>query len=143
VGTRWLVGDPIAHPIENNNGQAFRWEAGKVTLLGNLPGCSSIVAATISGDGCTIAGTCHARVHPDTHEIAFVWDADRGMRSLATILAQAGANPGGWSLEAPQALSHDGRSLVGNGKNPQGLQEAWFARLPSDWKKQSAVIPPK
>lgn len=138
VGRVWPVGESFHQPILNGNGQAggngqaFRWQAGEVTLLGMLPGCTSAGATTISGDGRTIAGICDPPAHPDTHATAFIWDAERGMRCLATVLAQTGANPGGWSIEMPHALSHDGRSLVGNGKNPQALQEAWFARLPSD-----------
>ena len=132
VGVRWLVGEPITHATENGGAKAFRWQAGKVTFLGNLPGCTSSVATKISGDGRTIAGISYAPIPLRTCAIAFIWDAEKGIRSLSSVLAQAGANPGSWSLESPQGLSHDGRSVVGNGKNPLGQQEAWFARLPSD-----------
>lgn len=101
-------------------------------MLGALPGCQRSQALTVSGNGQTIAGTCFYREQEITHAMAFVWDAEHGMRSLADVLAQAGANPGSWLLQRGSSLSYDGLSLVGQGKNPQRRAEAWFAQLPSE-----------
>lgn len=132
VGLRWPLGEHFHDSIERSSGLAFRWENGQATLLGTLPGCQHSQALTISGDGQTIAGLCFYREQQNTHAMAFVWDAEHGMRSVADVLSQAGANPGGWLLQRGKSLSHDGLSLVGQGKNPQGRSDAWFARLPSE-----------
>jgi hypothetical protein len=132
VGLRWPCGQHFCDAIQHSSGLAFRWESGVVDLLGALPSCQHSQALTVSGDGQTIAGTCSYRVQEIRHEMAFVWDAAHGMRSLADVLAQAGANPGGWLLQRGSSLSYDGLSLLGQGENPQRSAEAWFVQLPSE-----------
>jgi hypothetical protein len=37
----------------------------------------------------------------------------------------------GWTLTRATDISADGRTIVGNGINPFGLQEAWMLQLPT------------
>jgi uncharacterized membrane protein len=60
---------------------------------------------------------------------AFVWDATNGMRSLATVLTNAGADVSAWTLSQATGVSSNGKVIVGWGSH-NGTEEAWIARLP-------------
>jgi uncharacterized membrane protein len=101
--------------------EAFRWDANDgMQGLGYLPGSSSSVAFDVSADGTIVVGSSGG---------AFIWDRDHGMRSLLDLLVTAGVDLTGWVLSAATAISADGLTVVGNGLNPYGRQEAWIARL--------------
>ena len=60
----------------------------------------------------------------------FLWDSTHGMRSLRDVLVNDyGLDLAGWALERPTAISADGTTIVGNGRNPSGQFEAWVAVL--------------
>ena len=112
------------------NAHAFRWtrQAG-MEALGALPdGISGSVAAGASGDGTRIVGWGAAA---SAGEVALVWDAAHGWRSLAAALrADHRMELPGWKLERATAISDDGHDIVGYGTNPQGQTEAWRLLLP-------------
>lgn len=59
---------------------------------------------------------------------AFIWDATNGMRTVVQELAAKGVElPSGWTLTSAQAISSDGTTIVGAGRNPSGRTEAWLA----------------
>src|SRR5205814_1854459 len=60
---------------------------------------------------------------------AYVWDDAHGLRDLQDLLAAQGADLTGWTLERAFGVSGDGRTIVGDGKNPSGNSEAWIATL--------------
>lgn len=65
---------------------------------------------------------------------AVIWDAKRGLRNLQDVLIDdygLGTELAGWSLEAANAISADGSTIVGRGRDPVGLQRAWRAVLGS------------
>jgi uncharacterized membrane protein len=62
---------------------------------------------------------------------ALLWNLS-GAHHLRDVLIAAGVNPdtlAGWSLGAASAISADGSTIVGGGTNPDGVGEAWIARL--------------
>ena len=85
-------------------------------------------ATAVSGDGSAIVGwACNAQYATE----AFIWDQDHGMRHLRDVLDNIpGLDLPGWQLGLPTAMSADGLTIVGNGTNPVGNEEAWIVRLP-------------
>ncbi len=61
---------------------------------------------------------------------AFIWDATNGVRVLAAVLAdEYGFNVAGWQLSEARAITPDGSTIVGLGRNPSGAVEGWYVRL--------------
>ncbi len=108
---------------------AFRWtaEEGMVTL-GDLPGGSvDSVALDVSADGSIIVGESDGALGGE----AFIWDGAHGMRSLKTVLTEEyGLDLSGWELGRAEGISDDGMTIVGEGVNPMGFDEAWIAVVP-------------
>ncbi|HMP08619.1 MAG TPA: hypothetical protein PJ982_19910, partial [Lacipirellulaceae bacterium] len=95
--------------------------------MGDLPGGSFVSSAAgvsefgaaIIGYGTTAAG-----------QRAFYWDALGGMRELQPFLtAEFGLVMPGWTLTFANAITPDGRVIVGNGMNPSGFSEGWIVDL--------------
>lgn len=112
--------------------EAFRWtqDSGMVGL-DDLPGGIFASSATdVSADGSVIVGIAHSERGSE----AFVWDEQHGMRSLYDLLL---ADPTiapqleGWAFHAAVAVSDDGRTIVGDGTNPNGEREGWLVRIDS------------
>jgi len=106
--------------------RGFRWTlASGVIELGGP--ASGTVAASVSGDGNTIVGWS-----PEAPgDVALIWDAGHGWRTLATVLASDyQTQVSGWSLRRATAISDDGRIIAGHGTNPLGQAEAWVVKLP-------------
>ena len=62
---------------------------------------------------------------------AFLWTSDGGMQNLRELLIAGGATGlTGWRLTQASAISADGRTIVGSGRNPAGNPEAWAATIP-------------
>ena len=111
-----------------NGNEAFRWtQKGGMQGLGDLPGGKfDSTANDVSADGSTVVGSSEGA----NGKKAFIWNRKNGMRSLQEILTKDFAiDLTGWSLEEATAISDDGLTIVGNGTNPDGNQEAWIVRL--------------
>jgi probable HAF family extracellular repeat protein len=111
--------------------EAVRWtQAGGLVSIGDLPGgLPRGRALATNADGSIIVGLAS----DDTlEELAFIWDAPSGMRSLRQVLIDAGATGlTGWRLDRATGISDDGRTIVGVGVNPLGIQQGWIATLGS------------
>ena len=108
--------------------EAFRWTSGGGMVgLGDLAGGLTICQANgVSADGSIIVGYGFTALGSE----AFVWDAINGMRNLKDFLApRVGGALTGWTLTSAQAISADGRTIVGYGTNASGNTEAWSANL--------------
>jgi len=109
--------------------EAARWTAAEGLVgLGDLPGgaCESI-AFGIASDGGTIVGSASS----ESGQEAFLWTKAAGMRSLRTVLREAGVREvEGWTLAVANGISGDGRVIVGGGVNPAGNSEGWIVRIP-------------
>ena len=102
--------------------EVFRWENGQMVGLG-LPG----VPFGVSADGSVIVGV----VGLPGVVAPFIWDPIHGGRNLvAVLLFDYGLDLTGWTLTSARGVSADGRSIIGDGRNPSGQQEAWIAIIP-------------
>jgi probable HAF family extracellular repeat protein len=112
--------------------QAYRWAGGVMTALGVLPGYAESIGQAVSGDGTVVFGRCQRTEDQEEFFTAFVWDARRGMRELAAVLAgDFGLELGGQALEQVVDVSSDGRTVVGG--SVDGSVSSWIARLDRGW----------
>ena len=105
----------------NSSGSAVRWVG---SASASPLGSTQAQAMAVNRDGTVIVGFTGS-----TTTDAFVWDTTNGMRSLATVLTNAGADVSAWTLNQATGVSSDGKVIVGNGSH-NGTYEAWIARLP-------------
>jgi probable HAF family extracellular repeat protein len=106
----------------------FRWtRLAGMEPLGTPPmGVVGSAAEGISGDSTSVVGWGPTA----TGEVALVWDARHGWRTLATVLAADHRTVvSGWQFQRATAISADGQTIAGFGTNPQGQTEAWIVRL--------------
>lgn len=122
--------------------EAFRWEAGAMSDLGDLPGGSSYCSATaVSADGLVIAG----RSSSEQGGEAFRWTDSSGLVGLGDL-------PGGAFASWATAVSADGSVVVGSGSIPgdetseafrwtssAGIVGLGFLPGGSDWSYAHAV----
>ena len=110
--------------------QAFRWEDGKMVGLEfsdvDSKDCMS-TAIDVSGDGSNVIGTYESSKKSGV----FIWDSENGMRDLKELLEDTyGLELKGWYLVAPTAISADGKTIIGNGLNPDGITKSWIVKNP-------------
>lgn len=124
---------------------AYRWteETGMVSL-GTLPdGAGFSQALDVSDDGRRIVGS--AAVDGGGNR-PFLWDDEHGIRRLTdALLEDYGLDVAGegWSLLAANAISGDGRAIVGQGVDPEGNTTAFLLflddRYPGDANGDDSV----
>lgn len=107
--------------------RAFRWTATEgFILLGDFVGGQDYSEPlSLSADGDVIVGRSYSANAADS---AFVWDAVNGLRSIRTLLTEAGQAVG-WSITAATGVSADGKKIVGYGTNKSGQTEGWLLDL--------------
>lgn len=118
---RVVVGDNIF----DGRRQAFRWTSDRgMVPLGVLSGEKASEARAVSGDGRVVVGQSASR--------PFWWEEGRGLLDLRKMLETdygMGDALRGWRLDTVNAISADGRVLVGQGVNPAGEAEGWIIDL--------------
>lgn len=112
--------------------QGWRWTGSTGMInLGSLPelGARSILSPNgLTATGEVIVGS--ARANNSHNEVAIIWDHVHGVRNLQRILEiEHGLTLPGWTLESANAISNDGKVIVGSGRNPIGMTEAWIINL--------------
>jgi uncharacterized membrane protein len=115
---------------------AYRWtQAGGYQLLTDDSVLNSLANAT-DGDGSTIVGDLN-------FSEAFIWDQANGARGLQQLLTDelGVGNLAGWSLTTARGISADGKTIVGQGRNPRGATEAWIVTLPDDPTPSPVPLP--
>jgi len=121
--------------------EAFRWTAaGGLEPLGFLDeseygiGRPASWPEGISGDGAIVVG--NATVNSEdifNSQQAFIWDEAHGMRNLRDVLVEVyGLDLADWGTLRAEAISADGRAIVGFGNSPPGSSQAWLAILPPE-----------
>jgi len=107
--------------------EAMRWTATSGMIgLGTLAGYTQSQASGVSSDGTVIVGTADS---VDGAE-AFLWTQAGGMQSLFDYLVAQGATGlDGWSLDRAAGISPDGQWIVGSGRGPNGVPQAFRAHL--------------
>jgi uncharacterized membrane protein len=128
---------PIVNGISNNGAvivglgsQPGYWKAGEFHELPLLPPFTFGEPFDASSDGSVIVGSSNSYdpVHFEVVGHATLW-VRREAYSLAALLANQGIDLTGWEVREIQAVSNDGTTMVGQGKNPSGQTEAWIAHL--------------
>lgn len=111
--------------------RAFRWTDAE--LMQPLPdsqeGLRPVIASDVSADGSVIVGSGFG---PNGSEL-FIWTQKQGTFSLVEVMVAAGISSvqfDDWELTEITGISADGKTLVGNGINPNGDREAWIATVP-------------
>ena len=104
--------------VGSSGGRAMRWsqEEGMVSLGSLDDSTISSVARAVSQDGSVIVGQAIGPSGPQ----AFIWDATNGMRSLETVLTQAGALIPNAHLTDAIGISADGNIIIGVATNEAG-----------------------
>ncbi len=120
--------------------QGIRWMGGMSQGFGVWPSGFPLRswACCISDDGSRVVGN----VTGHNSDAAFIWTAERGIRDLKTVLEQEyGLDLTGWLLYRVEAISANGRVMVGVGRNPQGQYEGWRAVLPVSTGAAPGIAP--
>lgn len=121
--------------VGDSGGQAFRFtpsagSEGLGFLAEPVFAGSSSRALAVSADGSVVVGRDDSSGHPAT---AFVWTPTTGMIPLRDALESLGlgAALAGWQLTSAVGVSADGRTVAGNGIDPDGFEQAWIAFAPA------------
>jgi RNA polymerase sigma factor (sigma-70 family) len=124
-----VVGYGCPGTFDNYTHEAFRWTvASGLVHLGFAPGLSNSAAYAVSADGKIIVGDNKS----ERIAHALIWDPKNGMRRLEHILTNDyKIDLAGWRLTSARAVSHDGKTIVGSGINPDGKNEAWIVTFKS------------
>ncbi len=117
----------------------WRWtEADGFMALPSLSdGRSPGIVNAMSADGKILAG---GSVSTSAQHGAFYWTAETGTRYVHEVMAGYGIDLTGWSIRTVQGMSADGRSFMGDGINPQGQWETWYATIPQPLPAPGAVV---
>jgi len=130
IATAVSTGGEFVIGLDNFVGRqdAFVWsDANGKRELGYLPGTyRDSLPFGVSADGKTVVG----QGRPEGPATAFIWTAEGGIRDVKSELENSGLNLSGWHLATAMAISDDGRTIIGSGYNPDGVQEAWIATIP-------------
>ena len=125
----------VGWSVSPSGTEAFRWTtSGGMVGLGDLPGSPfNSYAYGASQDGSIIVGggnrlTGGSYVFGD----AFIWDTVRGMRNLRDVLVSEfglATQLEGWSLDRATAISADGMTIVGTGRDASSTVRGWVVDL--------------
>ena len=119
----------VGYSFDGTNQHQIRFVGdGPLEDLGTLPGGQKSLANAASFDGAVIVGYSE-QAHAPFTDSATVWDAKSGLRAIADVLASVGSDTAGWKLTFAGVVSADGKTIVGNGTSPDGIQRFWIARL--------------
>lgn len=111
--------------------EVFRFtRGGGLVSVGVLPGSGLIgrVSAT-TPDGERLFFSLPDPYAADRE--AYVWSAGAGMRRVQDVLAMYGLPLDGWTLFDVRDVSGDGRTWLGNGRGPDGVEQPWIATIPA------------
>ena len=111
---------------------AFIWtEQSGQQFIGTVDGWISNHAIDISYDGSTVVGYLLNDPREYEDHAAYIWDDQDGVRLVQDILENDyRLDLTGWTLTNATGISDDGLTLVGNGINPDGVEEGWIATIP-------------
>jgi probable HAF family extracellular repeat protein len=119
---------------QNLTSWSWAWtQADGFVPLYSRPGNRSSSATSLSFDGSVVGGTELNWHASGAYYEAAVWrkvDGDFKIQIVHGLLQMSGVDLTGWNLTNVTDVSYDGRTIVGNGINPQGQRRAWIAQLP-------------
>ncbi len=130
---RVVVGRAQSAKSGSERFEGFRWSfdrAGNgLEALGDLDGGEfESWALGVSGDGKIVVGFGTT----SRGQEAAIWTPEAGIQRLADrIMQDPGASLKGWTLTCAAAISEDGLTIAGHGRDPDGNTQAWIWRSPS------------
>ena len=134
VSTRGLAvsGDGERMLVESYSNEtstrAWLLDAAGARMLPSANPTDAIFRATdISRDGRTVAG--RALLGDGTYG-AVLWTEEQGTRSLQQIFDALGLDTTGWRLDEVSAVSADGLTIAGTGRDPDGRLTGFVAVIP-------------
>lgn len=123
---RFIVGLSYGVEWPNSNPGAVMWRDGEIRALGQVDWSGRSDAKGVSSDGNVAVGSAIV----SNEWVAFVWTPGRGVRTIDEMLRlEFGIDTTGWRFTEANAVSHDGRTIVGAGWNPLGQLDGWRVRL--------------
>jgi uncharacterized membrane protein len=125
-----------------------RWFRGVATpqVIGGLPGSLADFATGVSGDGVTVlAYSAFTSPSQSWNQEAWMWTPTGGIVRIDDYLqtASLGNAISGWKFTSVNAISDDGKILVGEALNPSGYRRGWVAdlrRIPNNDKCENAAF---
>ncbi len=120
----------VGNGFDATHQRAFRWteQTGMVALEKIHPDQILMRAYDTSWDGNVIVG--EVATHSGSGFGPFYWTPEDGVQWLTDVLDEHGVVvPDGWHLGRANAVSADGRTIIGSGINPDGAGEGWVAYL--------------
>lgn len=138
VGQSNAVLDPDGRGADVETTVATYWQgtAGPF-VIGDLPGGGhGSTASDVSPDKRVVVGWGESDIGTE----AYRWTPWGGIESIRELLLAEGIDTVamGWNLTFANAVSADGRIIVGTGRNPQGIPEAFLVEL--NVPEPSAVV---
>lgn len=117
----------VGYNTFNDGDHAFRWTAAEGMIdLGVLAGDTSSRATAASADGSFVVGQSTLGFNESR---AFIWDKATGMHDLKSVIVADNPQLAGWTLMSANAISIDGKTITGAGRNPNGDLEGYTASL--------------
>lgn len=112
------------------HGAAFIYD--RETGLRRIPGIEELWANSgatgVSHDGSIVVG--FGSDSTGMRSDAFIWDAHAGVRPLKSYLESLGIELAGWRLTNAHSISEDGRTIVGDARDPFGRFQSFVAVIP-------------
>lgn len=111
--------------VDSSLEEIFIWRQGSGYILPDTAHGYSIATGTTFDGSLTTANMIDSASSP------VLWDEVNGFRDFVDIVTnEFGLDMSGWTNVSIAAVSDDGTAFAGNGTNPDGNREGWFARLP-------------
>lgn len=122
-GGRGVSGDGLVVVGSVDSKRAFRWSSGTgfVGIADSLAASVCIANAT-NIDGTAVVGYSNVG--------AWVWDSNSGLKTIKTIVGDLGFSTDGYDLRNLNAISPDGKTIVGGTSTPSGIDRTYVVRLP-------------
>lgn len=122
----FVVGEVYIPGVSDNG---FIWsESGGLIEIESLGGFS-IQVLGVSDDGSVVVGWSQDNA---ANPHAFIWTEENGTQKLQDVLENIyGLELPGWTLTSANDITPDGKTIIGDGINPQGQREGWRIVLPS------------
>jgi probable HAF family extracellular repeat protein len=120
---RGVSGNGLVIVGDTDFNRAFRWSSGTgfIGIADSLSaGSSGANAANI--DGTVVVGSSSVG--------AWVWDSTNGARLIKDIVAGLGFSTTNYDLRTLNAVSSDGKTVVGGTSTPSGIDRSYVVRLP-------------
>jgi len=118
-------------PPDSDETTAFYWTLlSGIQALSGPAGLPYTIANAVSNNGSIIVGCATASTTAGTGDQAVMWNSQHVPKTIASIAAKDGISIAGWTLTCATSVSAGGKTIVGNGIDPDGHNQAWLLQLP-------------